>query len=176
MRTFTALALSAFCLTTISAPAAAREAPQPTKSVSASFFSGRWYEIARTINKRQSDCEAPTYDFGKPSGGNIGFVLTCRRGSPNGKAEAAKVTVKLPTDEKRNKFRVSVLGGALGTDYWVLDRADDHSWAIMATPGGNYVWILSRRPTMDQSLHNQLMNRIRGWGYDVSRIVMPRHG
>jgi apolipoprotein D and lipocalin family protein len=176
MQMFLASVLAAACFGLTAIPAAAREAPQPAKPVSASFFSGRWYEIARTTNKRQGDCEAPTYDFGKPSGGNIGFVLTCRRGSPDGKAEAAKVTVKLPTDERRNKFRVSVLGGALSTDYWVLDRAEDHSWAIMATPGGNYVWILSRRPNMDQRLHNQLMSRIRGWGYDISRIVMPRHG
>jgi len=173
MRSLLAPALVAVLLAAAT-PAPAREAPQPTKPVGASFFSGRWYEIARTTNKRQGDCEAPTYDFGKPAGGQIGFILTCRRGSPAGKAEAAKVTVKLPTDEVRNKFRVSIMGGAIGTDYWVLDRADDLSWAIMATPGGNYVWVLSRRPTMDHSLRNQLMNRIRGWGYDMSKIVLPR--
>jgi apolipoprotein D and lipocalin family protein len=56
----------------------------------------------------------------------------------------------------------------------VLDRADDLSWAIMATPGGNYVWLLSRKPSLDDGLKAQLMARIKGLGYDLNKIVLPR--
>lgn len=160
----------------IAGPALARDsAPQPAKAVAAAFYTGRWYEIARTENVRQQNCEAPTYDFGTLKGTTRAFVLTCRRGSPTGKAESTNISVTIPTDAQKNKFRIAAFGGVVRQEYWVLDRADDLSWAIMATPGGNYVWLLSRSPRLDPGLQAQLMTRIRGLGYDMSKIVQPKH-
>ena len=31
----------------------------------------------------------------------------------------------------------------------ILDHADDNGWAIMATPNGHYVWLMSRRPILE---------------------------
>lgn len=154
----------------------AKSAPQPTKPLARSFFTGRWYEIARTSNARQRDCEAPTYDFKAKTGDEAPFVLTCRKGSPTGKAETLNVTIKLPTDAMGNKFRVSALGGVLSTDYWVLDRAEDLSWAIMATPGGGYVWLLSRKPSMDAAAKADALARVKAFGYDMGKIVQPKQG
>ena len=154
---------------------AATSAPQPTKAVNPSFFTGRWYEIARTDNFRQKDCEAPTYQFGPAkSGGSADFILTCHRGSPTGKAESLNVSIRIPSDEMRNKFKVAAMGGVLKQEYWVLDRADDLSWAIMATPGGNYVWLLARNPRLDQGLQSKLMTQIKSMGYDPAKIVLPK--
>jgi apolipoprotein D and lipocalin family protein len=102
-------------------------------------------------------------------------VLTCRKGSPTGKPETLAVTIRMPADQVRNKFMVTAMAGVMRQEYWVLDRADDLSWAIMATPGGNYVWLLARSPELDQSLKTQLMSRIRSLGYDMGKIVQPRH-
>ena len=163
-------------LAILASPALA-SAPQPTKALSGSFFTGRWYEIARTENARQRGCEAPFYEFqSQKDGGQVGFVMSCRKGSPSGKVEATNGSVRLPTDNLRNKFRISVFGGAIKQEYWILDRADDLSWAIMATPGGNYVWLLARKPKLDNGLKTQLMTRIKGLGYDAAKIIQPRHG
>lgn len=155
---------------------AAKSAPQPAKSLPRSFFTGRWYEIARTSNVRQKDCEAPTYDFKPKTGDSAPFVLTCRKGSPAGKAETLNVSIKLPTDAAGNKFRVSALGGVLSTEYWVLDRAEDMSWAIMATSGGGYVWLLARQPGMDAAAKAQALSRVKALGYDMSKIEQPKQG
>ena len=169
-------AAAALALAVIATPAVAA-APQPAKPVAATFFTGRWYEIARTENARQRGCEATTYDFQpQKSGTPTAFVLSCRKGSPTGKLESTNASVRVPTDPGRNKFRVTLLGGAIKQEYWVLDRADDLSWAIMATPGGNYVWILARKPNLDKALKTQLMTRVKAMGYDASKIVQPRHG
>ena len=42
---------------------AGRRAPQPAKPVATNLYSGRWYEIARTPNKMQADCQGSTTDF-----------------------------------------------------------------------------------------------------------------
>jgi len=169
-------AAAALALAVLSTPVLAA-APQPAKPVAATFFTGRWYEIARTENARQRGCEATTYEFSPRRNGDLtSFVLSCRKGSPTGKLESTSASVRVPTDAGRNKFRVTLLGGAIKQEYWVIDRADDLSWAIMATPGGNYVWILARKPNLDKGLKNQLMTRVKAMGYDASKIVQPRHG
>ncbi len=149
-------------------------APQPRKPVAPTFFTGEWYEIARTDNWRQKDCEAPTYQFEPLKATTATFTLTCRKGSPAGPPEAIRVTIRVPQDQARNKFRVSAMGGLLSTDYWVLDIADDNSWSILATPGGGYVWLLARRPALDSPTRTRLLNDIRGMGYDMNKIVLPR--
>jgi apolipoprotein D and lipocalin family protein len=159
----------------LAGPALAASAPQPAKAVGVGFFTGRWYEIARTENIRQQGCQATTYDFGAPKGETRPFILSCRKGSVTGKPESLNVSIRMPSDQMRNKFKVSAMGGVLRQEYWILDRADDLSWAIMATPGGNYVWLLARSPRMDQGLKSQLLSRIKSMGYDLGKIVQPQH-
>jgi apolipoprotein D and lipocalin family protein len=60
---------------------------------------------------------------------------------------------------------MSFLGGLKKQEYWVLDRADDQSWAIMATPGGNFVWLLSRKPAMDAAAKAAALARVKALGY-----------
>jgi apolipoprotein D and lipocalin family protein len=70
-------------------------------------------------------------------------------------------------------MRLSFFGGMVRQEYWILDRADDGSWAIMATPGGNYVWLLSRRPALDGATRARLLGRIAQLGYNTGRLQFP---
>jgi len=146
----------------LATPALAK-APEPAKPVQPSFFTGRWYEIVRTPNLNQADCEAPTYEFGAPKSTRVNFVLTCRKGSPAGKPVAKTVTLHIPQDDQRNRFKVSA--GPISVGYVVLDRADDSSWWILGTDGGRYVWLLARRPSMSESEKATIKAKLKGFGY-----------
>jgi apolipoprotein D and lipocalin family protein len=62
-------------------------------------------------------------------------------------------------------------GGLVHQEYWILDHADDGAWAIMATPGGNYVWLLARRPVLAPAVMAAALARVRQLGY--ARLVFP---
>ena len=66
------------------------------------------------------------------------------------------------------------MGGLITQEYWILDHADDNAWAIMATPGGHFVWVLARRPALEPALRAQVLGRVRALGYDVSRLMFPQ--
>lgn len=149
--------------------------PQPTKPVAANFFTGRWYEIARSPNPRQRDCQAPTYDFGAPDSGKPTFTLTCHKGAPGGKAEAVNVRINLPASGPNNRFRVTALAGLIGVNYLVLDRADDQSWWIFATDDGKNVWLLARKPTVPEAAKSDAVGRIKGFGYNTGALEYPKH-
>lgn len=148
-------------------------AHQPVRPVSSDLYSGRWYEIARTPNTMQKDCQGATSDFQGFADGAFTVVETCHRGSPAGPARTIKARAKIVTASGNTRFKMSFFGGLIHQEYWILDHAADDSWAVMATPGGNYVWLLSRRPSLPPSVQAAALARVNALGYALSRLVFP---
>jgi len=160
-------------LSLLAAGAARAAAPQPVRPISSEVYSGRWYEIARTPNTMQKDCAGATIDFQGLSDGAFSVVDTCHKGDPRGPAKIVKVKAKVIRPPDYTRFRMSFLGGMIHQEYWIIDHADDNSWAVMGTPGGNYVWLLSRRPVLAPPVLSSAMNRIAALGYTPSRLIFP---
>jgi apolipoprotein D and lipocalin family protein len=147
-------------------------AQPPSKPVSAAFYSGKWYEIARTPNSGQRDCQAATTQFTDKGADGFAVVQICRKGGASGPAKTFNTTGKIVAGTQNAKFRMSFLGGLKKQEYWVLDRADDQSWAIMATPGGNFVWLLSRQAVMPASAKAAALARVAALGY--AKLEFPQ--
>jgi apolipoprotein D and lipocalin family protein len=169
MKACSAAALLALAL--FAAPAALAGAPQPAKPVAPSLYTGRWYEIARTPNHMQGDCQAATSDFSGWSGGAFSLTQTCRQGAPNGPAQVTKVSGSILPASSNAKMRLAMMGGLLSQEYWIVDHADDNAWAIMATPGGHFVWLLSRQPVVSPAVRAGLVARVQALGFDVSHLT-----
>lgn len=153
---------------------AATSAPQPAKPVTPQVYSGRWYEIARIPNQMQRDCEGATSEFRNFADGQFRVVQTCHKGSPTGPAQTFNANGRILPASNNAKLRMSFFGGVVSQEYWILDRADDNAWAIMATPGGNYVWLLSRRPVMDAATRARIIARISALGFNTARLQYPQ--
>jgi apolipoprotein D and lipocalin family protein len=139
-------------------------AKPPTKPIPASFYSGKWYEIARTPNAGQRDCQAPTTEFTE-KGDSFSVHQVCHKGSAGGAAKVFNTNGKIIAGSQNTRFTMSFLGGLKKQEYWVLDSADDGAWAIMATPGGNYVWLLARKAVMEPGEKAQALERVKDLGY-----------
>jgi apolipoprotein D and lipocalin family protein len=165
MRNLTSILIGA-ALCASAAGAALAAAQPPAKPVSTAFYSGKWYEIARTPNSGQRDCEAPTTQFTSTGAASFKVRQVCRKGSASGAAKTFNTTGKIVASQPKNaKFSMSFLGGMKKQEYWVLDRADNQSWAIMATPGGNYVWLLSREAVMAPAAREAALAKVKALGY-----------
>jgi apolipoprotein D and lipocalin family protein len=154
------------------AGAALAAAPQPTRPVATSFYSGRWYEIARIPNAGQRDCQAAYSQFVSTGGGAFRVSQICHRGSATGPAKTFSTTGRILPGTNAAKFEMSFFGGIRKQEYWVLDTAGDGAWAIMATPGGNYVWLMARDAVMDPADRARVIARIRSLGYG-QRLEFP---
>lgn len=162
-----ALALSG-CATVFSKhPVGNSTVPQPAKSVELSRYLGKWYELARYEQGFQKDCEGVTADYALREDGMISVLNRCRK--PDGKISDAKGRAKIVDPATNAKLKVSFFGPFFG-DYWVLDRADDYSWAIVGEPSGRYLWILSRDANPGQARLDKLIGRARVLGYDTSML------
>ncbi len=156
-----------------STPAAAG-APQPVKAVAPTLFSGRWYEIARTPNMMQKDCQGSTSEFSGWSNGEFHVLQTCHEGAPLGPAKTVNAKARIIPASGNAKMKMMFFGGMVSQEYWILDHADDNAWAIMGTPGGRYVWLMSRRPVLDPATKAAALQRVHALGYDLSHLAFPQ--
>lgn len=145
--------------------------PEPAKSVELQRYLGRWYEIARYEQGFQKGCEGVTADYSLRDDGQIRVLNRCRK--PDGKVDDAEGRAKIVDTVSNAKLKVSFFGPFFG-DYWVLDRADDYSWAIVGEPSGRYLWLLSREPVPAPARVEALYARARALGYDTSLLLRTR--
>jgi apolipoprotein D and lipocalin family protein len=159
----------------VSGPSGNASVPQPAKAVELERYLGRWYELARYENRFERGCEGVTAEYSKRPDGMIAVLNTCRAGAPDGKARAAEGRAKVVEGSDGAKLKVAFFGPFFG-DYWVLDRADDYSWAIVGEPSGKFLWILSRDPSPGQAVIDGHIARAGALGYDtamIRRVAQP---
>ena len=171
MRALAALALS-LALATPSFAAA----PEPRKPVDPSRLAGRWYEQARLPSAYQKDCYGSTFDWSRNKDGSMDVLLTCRLGSPTGKAKTQRARATILDPKTNAKLRVSFMGGLASAEYRVLDRADDYSWVLLGTSGGKYLWVLSNRPKLPAAAREQAVARAGSLGYAVGKLIQAPGG
>jgi apolipoprotein D and lipocalin family protein len=152
----------------------AAAAPQPTKPVPATLYTGRWYEIARTPNHLQTDCEAWTSDFSGWAGGVFSVVQTCHSGTPSGPKRTISVQGRVLPASQNAKIQLAMLGGLISREYWILDHSQDNAWLIMSTPDARYVWLMSRQPVLSAAARQAAMSRLQALGFNLGRLAFPQ--
>jgi apolipoprotein D and lipocalin family protein len=74
------------------------------------------------------------------------------------------------TDDKSNaKLRVQFFWPFRG-DYWIIDLAEDYSYAVVGHPNREYLWILCRTPKMDKSVYDAILGRVKAKGFDITKL------
>jgi apolipoprotein D and lipocalin family protein len=134
-------------------------------------YCGRWYEIASIPQRFQNGCSATTADYSLSNKGYIIVENRCNRGAIHPKISSIKGKAYVVKNSGNAKLRVQFFWPFTGK-YWIIELADDYSYAVVGHPNRKYLWILSRTPTMPIGIYSEVLEKIRSKGYDISRIVM----
>ena len=143
-------------------------------------YAGQWYEIARLPNRFQRDCASDvTATYVLRDDGRIDVINRCKKadGEP---MEATGIGRLSSEDEPASKLKVRVAPAFMSflpfvwADYWVIDLAPDYSYAVVGHPNRDYLWVLSRTPTIDDQLYDEIARRFARQGYDAARMVRTR--
>jgi apolipoprotein D and lipocalin family protein len=60
---------------------------------------------------------------------------------------------------------------AVWGDYWIIGLSPDYAWAVVGSPGRDYLWILARSPHLDEESFAAARRAARDNGFDVERLV-----
>lgn len=144
--------------------------PLPTvRSVDLDRYAGKWYEIASFPQRFQKGCTCTTAEYTPTDKGYIEVLNSCRKDSINGKLSTAKGKAFIESGSGNARLKVQFFWPFRGK-YWIIDLADDYSYAVVGHPNREYLWILARQPHMDSVVYNGVLDRIRNNGFDVSRL------
>lgn len=151
------------------------DVPEPAKSVDLRRYAGLWYEFARYENAFEKDCEGVTAEYALRPDGKVSVRNSCREASVRGPLKVAEGSAVPAGDPLGAKFKVTFFGPALFANYWVLDRADDYSWAIVGEGSGRFLWLLTRDARPSQAERDRLLARVEQLGYDTAMLRYTQH-
>ncbi len=150
--------------------AAPQDKPLETvPSVDLQRYLGTWYEIAAFPQRFQKGCHCSVAEYSLEKD-FVRVVNTCRKDSPEGKVKRARGKAFVVKGSNNAKLRVQFFWPFRG-DYWIIDLADDYSYAVVGAPDRNYLWILSRTPQMEEGLYQEIVKRCADKAFDVSKLV-----
>jgi len=142
---------------------------QTVKQVDLSRYVGTWYEIASFPQSFQRDCTGTTAIYTIRSDGEIDVLNRCHKGSLTGKVDTAQGRARIVDKTTNAKLEVSFFRPFWG-DYWIIDLGSNYEYAVIGHPSRDYLWILSRTPTMDSSVYEGIIGRLKDQHYEVDRL------
>lgn len=138
--------------------------------VDLSRYLGTWFEIASFPQRFQRGCTATTATYTLGDDGKIDVLNLCRKDALDGPEKVAQGRVRVVDPATNARLEVSFFRPFWG-DYWIIDLADDYTYAVVGHPDRDYLWILARAPTMAEATYQAIVARIAAQGYDTSRLV-----
>lgn len=149
-------------------------APEPARAIEPNgFYTGRWYEIARTPMKLTDGCVAGYTDY-ITRGDRLIERDGCRDGTPMGKEKvvAGPLTILNPGQNTKVRVAYRLFGFVpVARTYWMLDHGDD--WFIMSDPALENVNVYTREPRPTPEKLSMLNARVTSLGYDTGKLEYP---
>jgi apolipoprotein D and lipocalin family protein len=133
-------------------------------------YLGTWYEIARFPHSFEKDLIGVTATYSLEDNGRVKVLNKGYRKSFSGDLKSANGKAKITNAPGRLKVSFFLFFYA---DYNILELdSANYQWAIIGSSSPNYLWILSRTPHIDQTLYNELTDRAKVRGYEVSKLLL----
>ena len=167
----------AFLQTALLAVPAARGESDPLPTVAAldlDRYAGQWYEIARYPNSFERECVRDvTAMYSRNADGTVKVVNACRTAGGDVQRAEGLARMASPPAKLEVRFAPAWLSwlSFVWADYWVIDLADDYSYAVVGEPSRDYLWILARDSRISEATIERIVAKLPAMGYDPNRLV-----
>ncbi len=131
-----------------------------------SKYLGTWYEIARFDHKFERGLSDVTADYTLGDDGVVEVVNSGMRGGVERRAVGRAKTTK-----QTGQLRVSFFW-IFYSDYNILEMGEQGEWALVGSRSPQYLWILSRTPSLPKDTLDQIMQRAERRGYNTEKLII----
>ena len=147
---------------------------EPVMPFDISRYVGTWYEIYRLDHSFERGLTNVTATYRTMPGGRVEVINrglnrnTCKWKQAKGKA---KFRGRSDVADLRVTFFWPFSGAYR---VFELDQSG-YRWAAIAGPNSNYLWILSRTPTLPKSVRTKLMDKASKLGFSTEKLIKVDH-
>ncbi|MBE6232332.1 MAG: lipocalin [Bacteroidales bacterium] len=131
-------------------------------------YLGRWYEIARFDHSFEKGMDNVIAEYLLQDDGKVSVTNT---GWKNGKYKVAEGKAKQPeplTDPGHLKVSFFLF---FYSDYNVMMIDSNYQVALVGSKSPDYLWILSRTPTIRPEIEQLILEEAQDRGYDISKLI-----
>lgn len=168
-RTFYCIGASLSAVATLSGCTGVPEGTTPVASVDAARYQGTWYEIARFDHRFERGLQCVTAQYSPSDDGGIKVINT---GYNPEKQEWSSAEGKAYFEHEPHDGQLKVsFFGPFYSGYNILVLDQDYQYALVSGPNRDYLWILSRTPTLSPETYDALVNAAAQQRFDVQQLL-----
>lgn len=145
------------------------KAPDPVGWVEPERFSGLWYEIARTYNDYEKECVAATVEYVLVEAREFEVYNRCFERVIGGELIEYEGDAEALEGDSMSRIEMTYFW-FFTREYRVIHLEADYSSAIIADEAMEQVWIMHRRPFMDEQRLQSMLTRLEPY-MDLERLI-----
>lgn len=147
---------------------------RPVDNFQLEKYLGKWYEIARLDHSFERGLTRVTAEYSLREDGGVN-VLNRGYSAEENKWKEAEGKAYFVEGSDQGHLKVSFFGPFYGS-YIVFELDhENYQHALVCGPDKSYLWILSRRPGINQDLKNSLVEKARSLGFDTTQLIVVDH-
>ena len=153
----------------ISACTGIPEGVKPVEGFELQRYLGKWYEIARLDHSFERGLSRVTAEYSLRDDGGVRVV---NRGYSANKDEwdQAEGKAYFMGSPSVGHLKVSFFGPFYGS-YVIFELDKEYDYAMVSGPSRSYLWLLSRTPTINESLKQRFIQRASMLGFAVDKLI-----
>ena len=133
-------------------------------------FEGTWYEIARLDHGFEKNMSHVSFTYTLEDGGDFKVINKSLDGK-NGRWETSEGKGALIGEPNVGRLKVSYFGPFYGSFNIIAMDEKNYSWAMATGPSTRYLWILSRKKTLEDPIIQDLIRKAIGMGFKLDKMV-----
>nr|WP_294563226.1 lipocalin family protein [uncultured Rhodopila sp.] len=164
------LILPAVAVTALALISGCAADPRPlalAPNVDLNRYAGRWYVIANIPYFAENGNVGSYFDVSFQPGGGLTDVYNARKKDFSAPVTSFTMGGYVVPGSGNARWRETPFW-PLYLSYLILYVDPDYQTALVGYPGRGYGWIFARRPVIDDTTYESLLNRMRDQGYDTT--------
>lgn len=145
---------------------------KPVTGFELNLYLGKWYEIARLDHSFERGLTDVTAEYSLRDDGGVS-VLNSGYNAESGRRQSAEGKAYFIESPTIGRLKVSFFGPFYGGyNIIVLDKTH-YSYVMIAGNSLDYLWILSRTPTLDKKILQTLIDQAQSLGFATRNLIYP---
>lgn len=151
-------------------------APQnitPVENFDAQRYLGTWYEIARFDFFFENNIDEVTANYSLNADGSI-KVINRGYSTKKLKYQESVGKAKFKAQSSVGALKVSFFGPFYG-GYNIIALDPEYQYALVAGDSYKYLWILSRTPSIPDTIRDEYLAKAKSLGFTTENLVWTKH-
>lgn len=142
------------------------------ENFNAAFYQGLWFEIARLPLSYESQCVNATAQYVLQTDGSVAITNTCY--TEQGRSFIATGVAYAPNPSNPANLLVRFDGVPGPEGSYVVLYTDYDRYAVVGSDSKQFWWLLSRTPTVDESVLNSFFASSAVEGYSFDNLIINK--